>query len=201
MQHVMAEFLAQMAATSLLEWLAVALALAYVWLAARENMLCWLCAFFSTAIYTWLFWQVTLPFQSLLNAYYMVMAVYGFVKWRANSAQPQSIQVWPLHRHIMLIPACVTLAWCAAHYAGQQFNNDYLLLDAMINVFSVMTTIMVAHKVLENWLYWFVINAASAFLYFNAGLLLTALLFVCYLGFSLYGFIHWRQLRQPAHAV
>lgn len=61
------EFLSQIAATSKLEWLAVVLAIAYVLLAAKQNSWCWLCAFASTAIYTWLFWQVTLPFQSMLN--------------------------------------------------------------------------------------------------------------------------------------
>jgi len=198
---MLAEFLAQIAATSLFEWLAVALALAYVWLAARENMLCWLCAFLSTGIYTWLFWQVTLPFQSLLNAYYMVMAVYGFLKWRSVGAQPLAIHAWPARRHLIIIPSSMLAAWLGAHYAGQYFNNDYLLLDAMINVFSVLTTIMVAHKVLENWLYWIGINAASAFLYFSAGLMLTALLFVCYVVFAIYGYHHWRQLRQDSHAV
>ena len=68
------EFLSQIAATSKLEWLAVVLAIAYVLLAAKQNSWCWLCAFASTAIYTWLFWQVTLPFQSMLNFFYMIMA-------------------------------------------------------------------------------------------------------------------------------
>jgi nicotinamide mononucleotide transporter len=65
----------QLAALSWLELIAVVLALAYVWLAARQNIWCWPCAFVSTGIYIWLFWQVSLPFHTLLNVYYLMMAV------------------------------------------------------------------------------------------------------------------------------
>ena len=41
-----------------LEGLAVILALAYLLLAARENILCWYCAFASSALYTVILWDV-----------------------------------------------------------------------------------------------------------------------------------------------
>ncbi|HBI75965.1 MAG TPA: transporter, partial [Alteromonas macleodii] len=52
MANFFSEFTSQIAATSLLEWVAVVLAIAYVLLAAKQNSWCWLCAFVSTAIYT-----------------------------------------------------------------------------------------------------------------------------------------------------
>ena len=57
-------FQQQWAAQSGWEIIAVVLALAYVWLAARQSIWCWPCALVSTGIYTWIFWQVTLPFQA-----------------------------------------------------------------------------------------------------------------------------------------
>ena len=44
MTHFLSEFTSQIAATSLLEWVAVVLAIAYVLLAAKQNSWCWLCA-------------------------------------------------------------------------------------------------------------------------------------------------------------
>ena len=64
------------------ELLAVALAVAYLLLAVRQNRWCWAAAFASTAIFTVLFWNVQLLMQSALNVYYMVMAVYGWWHWR-----------------------------------------------------------------------------------------------------------------------
>ncbi|MDX2416063.1 MAG: nicotinamide mononucleotide transporter, partial [Xanthomonadales bacterium] len=60
---------------SLMEVTAVVFAMAYLLLAVRENVLCWLFAFLSTAIYTVLFWDVSLLMESALNVYYMAMAV------------------------------------------------------------------------------------------------------------------------------
>jgi nicotinamide mononucleotide transporter len=70
---------------SLLEAVAVLLSVAYVILAARQNSWCWPCAFVSTTILTYLFWETTLVFHMLLNAYYILMAVVGFLSWNKLS--------------------------------------------------------------------------------------------------------------------
>ncbi len=65
-----------------LETLAVVLSIAYLILAMKENSLCWYCAFFSTAIYVWIFGDVNLYMESGLNLYYMAMAIYGWHQWQ-----------------------------------------------------------------------------------------------------------------------
>jgi len=66
---------------SIIELTAVALAVAYLVLAMRQNVWCWACAFVSTALFTWVFFDVSLVMESLLNVYYMAMAVYGYRSW------------------------------------------------------------------------------------------------------------------------
>jgi nicotinamide mononucleotide transporter len=188
----MESFLAQLAATSFLEGIAVALALAYVWLAARQNIWCWPCALVSTGIYTWLFWTVSLPFHTGLNFYYLIMAVYGLKKWRDNHADTFPVQSWPISRHIICILGLTIGAITLSHFASTVLDANYIYLDAFITVFSVFTTLLVTHKVRENWLYWIVINLFAAYLYFANDLALTGMLFICYTGFAVYGFIRWR---------
>lgn len=193
MADFIASFSEQIAATSLLEWVAVVLAIGYVLLAALQNSWCWLCAFVSTAIYTYLFWQVTLPFQSALNFFYMIMAVYGYYQWSkgGSGSEKSAIIHWPWWVHSLLVPTLLLLAWGLSIMASSQFNSDFLLLDASINLLSVITTFMVAHKILENWVYWFFINIASAFLYFQVGYTLSACLFAGYVVFSIFGYYQW----------
>lgn len=192
--------LSQLAATSLWEWLAVVTAIAYVWLAARQNSWFWVSAFVSTAIYTWLFWQVTLPFQSALNLFYMVMAVYGYLQWGKQDNDGHRVRSWPWWLHALLVPSMLLLAWGLSILAASQFHSDYLLLDASIHLLSVLTTFMVAHKILQNWVYWFFINLASAYLFAQTGLVLSACLFVGYVGFSVYGYRQWNQQWKRQHA-
>ncbi|GEA06125.1 nicotinamide mononucleotide transporter [Alteromonas sp. KUL42] len=194
MERFFAEFTSQIIATSLLEWVAVVLAMAYVLLAAKQSSWCWLCAFLSTAIYTWLFWQVTLPFQSALNFFYMIMAGYGYYQWAqgAEDGETKRVTHWPLLVHVAIVPAMILLAWGLSYLASSQFNSEHLLLDASINLLSVVTTFMVAHKILQNWVYWFFINIGSAYLYFQVGYVLSACLFMAYVGFSVFGYYQWR---------
>ena len=194
MDGFLSDFIAQIAGTSPLEWVAVVLALGYVLLAAKQNSWCWACAFVSTGIYTWLFWQVTLPFQAALNLFYMAMAGYGYYQWSKGSTadgQVKSVRSWALWVHCLIVPAMLLLAWALAQVAGSQFISDYLLLDASINLLSVVTTFMVAHKILQNWVYWFFINLASAYLYLQVGYALSACLFLGYVGFSIFGYYQW----------
>jgi len=193
MEQILSQLVEQIVATSLAEWLAVVLAIAYVLLAARQSAWCWLAALTSTAIYTWLFWQVALPFQSALNLFYMVMAVYGYWQWHHKPGEDKSVQSRSLSWHVLAVFGLTAVAVGLGQLAATQFNSEYLWLDAAINVFSVATTFMVAHKILQNWIYWFVINTAAVFLYWQSGLILSACLFLGYVGFSVYGYNQWKQ--------
>ena len=66
-------------------------------------------------------------------------------------------------------------------------------LDSFTAWSSVITTWMVARKVLENWLYWFVIDGLSVYIYMRRGLWLTAGLFVLYLVLIVVGYRAWRK--------
>lgn len=199
MASLWSELVSQFSAQSWVELLAVVLALAYVWLAARQNIWCWPCAALSTGLYTWLFWEVSLPFQTLLNAYYLLMAIYGWMKWFQQQDHPV-IQQWPLLRHVYWIAALAIISLILPHISGLFADTKLVYLDAFITVFSVFTTFLVAHKVLENWLYWIVINAFSAYLYAQSGLIMTACLFVFYMFFAVYGYHKWRIERNSQSA-
>lgn len=187
--------LTEVEAMTVWESLAVFLAVAYVLLAIRKSVWCWPAAFISTAIYTVLFWQVALLMESVLNVYYMVMAVYGYWLWSRGRSEDQDIELvsWSTSRHvqIIVITSMVSLAvgWLMANYTQASFAY----LDAATTCFAVMTTYLVANKVIENWLYWFIINLVSIYLYLNKGLMLTSMLFVLYLGMAIVGYLMWRR--------
>ena len=178
---------------SLLEAVAVLLAIGYLLLAVRENIWCWACAAVSTAIYTWLFWDSMLISESLLNAYYLVMAGYGWYAWRHGGGRDDELPIttWPLRRHLLVIALTGALVPLWGWLMLTAFNADWPYLDAFTTCFAVVTTWMVARKVLENWLYWFVIDSASIYLYFQKGFYLTALLFVAYLVIIVFGWMRW----------
>ena len=78
---VFEQIFTQFSAASGAELGAVVFALAYIYLVGRQNVWCWACGFISTALFTYVFWDVSLVFSMLLNVYYMVMAGYGYWHW------------------------------------------------------------------------------------------------------------------------
>jgi len=176
------------------EALAVVLAMAYLLLAMKASVWCWAAAFTSTAIYTVLFWKVALLMESMLNIYYMGMALYGYWLWTQGGDTHQGVKVttWPLKTHLKLIAATALVSLGIGHGMATFTQASFPYLDAATTCFAVMTTYLVAKKVLENWLYWVVIDLVSIYLYLSKGLMLTSLLFVLYVGLAVVGYFLWR---------
>jgi len=178
------------------ELLAVFLGLAYLALAMRESNWCWPLAFISTAIYTGLFWHVSLLMDSALNVYYMAMAIYGWWSWNNNSLNQKAsrkISRWPFSLHLTAVGATVCLSIASGVWLQKNTQAAWPYLDSFTTWGSVLATVMVARKILENWIYWFVIDAVSLALYIERGLYPTALLFVIYLVMCVFGFIAWKR--------
>lgn len=198
---MLAEIWTQFSQQSIWEAIAVALGIAYVILAARESVWCWPAAFLSTAIYTLLFWNGLLPMQSFLHFFYMSMAVYGFYVWtRGSISQPElHIHRWRWGYHAVFISLGVLLTFSLGGLLTLFEASQKPYLDGFVMVFSMLTTYMMARKVLENWLYWLVIDSAAVVLYWQTGYLLTAAMFVLYLGLAVYGFVNWLKLYRAQH--
>ncbi|MCC4831418.1 nicotinamide riboside transporter PnuC [Shewanella sp. 10N.7] len=189
-------------ATAMTGWeaIAVILAIAYLVLAMRTNIWCWAAAFVSTAIYTVLFWKVSLLMESLLNVYYMAMAIYGFWLWRYgdsdvhNTASP--IISWSLKTHLIIIAVTSIISLIVGYLMATNTSASFPYLDALTTCFAVMTTYLVAKKVIENWYYWMVINSLSIYLYLQKGLMLTSGLLILYLFMAVSGYFMWRKKMQ-----
>ena len=177
---------------------AVVFAIAYLLLAVREKILCWAFAFVSTAIYTVLFWDVSLVMESALNVYYMAMAVYGYQQWtrgggNGNAPQELAIRTMSARQPAVVITLIAILTLVSGYLLGEYSTAAWPFVDSFTTWASVITTYLVARKYLENWLYWLVIDSVSVPLYIDRGLNLTAMLFVAYIVIAVFGYIGWRR--------
>jgi nicotinamide mononucleotide transporter len=76
----------------------------------------------------------------------------------------------------------------------QYTSAAWPFVDSFTAWASVISTVLVIRKVLENWLYWLVIDSISLYLYIDRGLYLTALLFAGYLVICVFGYLRWRKV-------
>ena len=178
-----------------MEILAVILALLYLLLAIRQNILCWLCAAISTSIYVFLFIEAKLSMESLLNIFYFLMAIYGWYSWadKKGCVTGLNISVWSFKTHLIVSSVIVLISILSGYFLSIYSDAFYPYLDSMTTYFSIWATYLVARKVLENWWYWLVIDLFSMVIYWSRDLEATALLFAVYILLIPVGMVAWKR--------
>ena len=176
-----------------LEIFAVIFALLYLFLAMKQRIACWYAAFISTLIYILIYWDVSLYMESLLNFYYLLMAIYGWINWNKKSQIDKNYVIsWSYQNHIIVILIIIILTIISG-FSLQKTDAVYPYLDSFTTWASVVTTFMVAQKILSNWIFWIIINSIAIFLNFDRELYLTVILLMTYQVMSVYGYYQWRK--------
>lgn len=188
--------------TGRIEIIGAVLAIAYLVLAIRESILCWVAAFVSSCLYAWVLFEARLYMEAALNVFYAAMAVYGYVQWDPHAKSAAlTVHRWPWRRHAEALAVIFILAAVSAFFLRRYTPAAWPLLDSMVAWSSVFATFLVARKVYENWYWFLVIDSVSLCLYATRGLYLTVLLFALYIVLIFVGLRTWRRSLDAAHAA
>lgn len=197
------ELLKAIESTSSIEWFAVLTSVIYVILAAQRKILCWLFGLLSSGVYVYLCVSTNLYLESSLQIFYVIMSFYGWITWNKKGNAELHISVWKIRKHIFFLAAGLIITFFLGltfdHYTDQA--SPYL--DSSITTFSLLATYMTTRKILENWIYWVVVDFCAIFLYASRELFLSSLLYILFTIMAVYGLIAWTkqmkkdQLNQP----
>ncbi len=119
--------------------------------------------------------------------------LFRIFKWNPNSnnMEERITTIKPKHHLYILsliVLSSIVIGWFLNHYTDDAFPY----LDTFTALGSLITSWMVAKKILENWLYWIVIDAVSIYIYIGRELYLTVLLFTIYLIMAALGYHKWK---------
>lgn len=187
--------------TSTWEWIAIGASVAYVLLAANQRRVCWYFAGASSIIYVYLCYTTQLFMESLLQLFYVAMAIFGWYQWRSARASATPIRYSAWRSTLRAIVVLGLIAVLLGFTLGQFTTQAFPYLDSLISIFSVYATFLVARKAIENWVFFIVIDALSVYLYASRGLESSALLYVLFTITAIYGWWKWHGLRHTAHAI
>lgn len=177
--------------TSILEWTGVITGVLYVILAAKKIILCWLFALISTGIFIFICFNQNLFIESGLQVFYFAMAIYGWLNWKKDEESNLKIQVWPIKYHLINIALSTAVALGLGWLMGMFTDQESPYLDAFTTIFSLAATFMVAQRVLDNWVYWIVIDIGLAYLYSSRGLELAGLQYFVFSIIAMFAWYSW----------
>ncbi|QEZ89023.1 nicotinamide mononucleotide transporter [Aliarcobacter cibarius] len=178
------------------EIIAALLSIFYISLAIKQNIWCWIAAFFSTLIYSILFFDATLLMSSFLNAYYLIMAIYGWYSWKIrNDYKDSNLKISTLNLSVnaKIIVVLSIISIVLGYYMTNYTNASYAYLDSTITIFSLVATYMMTKKILDNWIYWIIIDSAAIYLYFKKEFYVTSILFLIYTILAFLAYMEWKK--------
>ena len=177
------------------EIIAVITAILYLVLAAKEDIKCWYAAIISASLYFFIMLDAGLLMEAILQIFYISMAIYGWNQWNKVSNEESVVRIkkWKKIKHLYAISLVVILAIISGEILEKYTNAVFPFLDAFTTFGAIITTYMVAKKIIENWIYWFVIDSISIYLFFSRELYLTSLLFFIYLIIIIFGYQSWNK--------
>ena len=138
--------------------------------------------------------RARLPMQAALQTVYVGLAAYGFWRWSStNSATAAVISRYPLRWHLLPVSLVILAGVVIGPAVAQYTTAAWPRLDAVVMLASLLATWLTAESKIESWIYWFVVNLASLFLFAAAGLYLVALLYAIYFVIAMFGLAAWRR--------
>lgn len=179
--------------SSILEWLAVISSVLYVFFAAKKKIVCWLFALIASALYIYICFFERLYIESILQGFYLIMAFVGWIMWKNTQGTEKDINTWTVTQHATNIFCSLIIALLLGYIFDIYTEQANPYIDAFTTIFSLAATYMVTQKVLENWLYWIIIDAVSIYLYASRGLELSAVLFFLFTAIAIWGYVSWRK--------
>lgn len=182
-------------AFTITEYTAVFFGVLYVVLAAKGDLYCWAAGIVSSALYIYINIYAHLYMDAILQTYYVLAGLYGWWLWSNNpttDAATGGVRSYTLkHQTPLLLLGCALSPVLGFLFA--KIGNSYSYFDAAITVFSFIATWMTAKKILQNWLYWIVIDLVAAALYFAKDLRATSVLYVLFAMVAVYGYREWQK--------
>ena len=177
------------------EIVAALLAIAYLLLAMRQDARCWIAWIISSLMYLFVMYSAGLYMEAGLQIFYLLMGFYGLYQWQYKLANNETlkIKVWPISTHMMCLTALFLLVITSGYILSNNTDAASPYIDAFTTWGAVIASYMVAKKILENWIYWFVIDFVSVFLFVSRELYPTALLFCLYLVLVIIGYRSWKN--------
>jgi nicotinamide mononucleotide transporter len=180
---------------NLAEIIGVVLAIGYLLLAVRQIIWCWLAWILSSLLYLYVMFNAGLYMEAALQIFYVAMGFYGWMQWRKGGTEDHLVvRRWGLGNHLFAVSVILILTLLSGEVLSNYTTAAMPFMDALTTWGAIVTTYMVAKKLIENWIYWFVIDSISIYLFVSRELYFTAVLFFVYLFIIIIGYRSWKQM-------
>lgn len=180
------------------------LGLLYIWLEYRAHIALWIVGIIMPALDIYLYYSHGLYGDAGMAGYYTVAAIYGYAMWKFGKKKSQGkSQEMPIThvRPVLYLNMLATflVLWAITYYVLEHWTNSTVpILDAFTNALSFVGLWALAHKYVEQWICWIVVDAICTYLYIVKGIPFKAFLYGLYVVIAVMGYFKWNSMAKSS---
>ncbi|MCW7470949.1 nicotinamide riboside transporter PnuC [Leptospira kanakyensis] len=185
---------------SFIEFLGTSSGLVCVYLASRNHILTWPIGIFNSICFFFLFFQIQLYSDMLLQIYFFGSSIYGWYVWRKRTGAYIKIQSLGKTKNLLL----VFVIFCGTYFLGEITSRlpfwlpnifvkppEFLYWDAFTTVASIIANFLLAQRKLESWFLWVFVDVVCIAIYSLKGIPFVTMEYIVFLLIAFYGYYHW----------
>ena len=194
------------------EAIAVIFGLLSVYFSIRQNIWVYPTGIISTVLFIYIMYVFGLLGDMLINVYYTVMSVYGWILWSKHSDDNIHVEVkkaskrdWQIGSALFLGSLVfVGLVYYFKPYIDNQFSMNGVRLGLYhldwANYTDIITTSLflvgmffMAKRNIENWIFWIVADFICIPMMVYKGLGITAIQYIIFTAMAIIGYLEWKK--------
>ncbi len=185
---------------SYLEFIATVFGLLCVFLAARNTIFTWPVGLINIICSYVIYYNVALYSDMFLQIYFFITAMYGWYYWHQQKQIIKKVTTLNHRQHLIYGIVILTATLCLGYlmerihlYFPSVFKVPaaFPYADTLIAVASIVANLLMAKRILDNWILWIAIDILATYLYYVKGIKFLALEYFIFTILAAYGLYGW----------
>lgn len=195
-----------------LEAFAVLFGLLSVFFSIKKNIWVYPTGIISTILFIYIMFVFGLLGDMLINVYYTVMSIYGWILWSKSSDDNIHVDVKKASARDWKIGSILFVASLffvgTVYYYKPFIDNQFSMENVKLGLYhldwanytDIVTTSLflvgmyfMAKRNIENWIFWIVADFICIPMMFEKGLALTGLQYLVFTAMAIIGYIAWKK--------
>ena len=181
-----------------LELFAVIMNITSVVYAKRNNILVYPTGLIGTGIFVYILLNFSLLGDTIINAYFFSMSIYGWYFWSRKKDEVFVNQVSTINRNeikylfILAISSLIFIYFVYDYF--DKWNNWTAYVDNITTAIFFVAMWLMARRKIESWIFWIIGDLITVPLYFYKGLTISSIQYIIFLILAVLGYISWKKI-------
>jgi nicotinamide mononucleotide transporter len=186
-----------------LELFAVIMNITSVVYAKQNNILVYPTGLIGTGIFVYILLNFSLLGDTIINAYFFSMSIYGWYFWSRKKDEVFINQVSTINRNeikylfILAFSSLISIYFVYDYF--DKWNNWTAYVDNITTAIFFVAMWLMARRKIESWIFWIIGDLITVPLYFYKGLTISSIQYIIFLILAVLGYISWKKILDKNH--